>query len=324
MKIVLLDCNTIVSNNDVSLDPICGLGDAVCYDILTPEQILSVTKDADAIICNKANMTAEIMENCPNLKFIGVFATGYNNIDLEAADRLGITVCNVPGYSTPSVTQHTIGLMLSLAGSICAYDRSVHSGDWCRSAAFTYLTEPMCEVQGKTLGIFGFGAIGQSVARAADALGMRVIVCTRTKRDNCPYPQVTKQELFATSDFISIHCPLTPGTRHLVKGETLGLMKKSAFIINTSRGGVICEPDLIDALEKGTIAGAAIDVADVEPMKEGDPLLNAPNLIITPHVAWATPEARRRLIDIVAANLHCYFNGQTQNCVNHPEKGKGE
>ncbi len=321
MKIVLLDCNTVVSDNDVSLDPICRLGEAFCYDLLTSEQIISVSKDADAIICNKANMTAEIMDNCPNLKFIGLFATGYNNVDLDAADRRGITVCNVPGYSTHSVTQHTVGLMLSLAGSICAYDRSVHSGDWCRSAAFTYLTEPMCEVQGKTLGIFGFGAIGQSVAKVAEALGMKVVVCTRTKKPDCPYTYVTKEELFRSSDFISVHCPLTPETRHLVNGTTLGMMKKSAFLINTSRGGVICEPDLIDALERSVIAGAAIDVADVEPMKEGDPLLKAPNLVITPHVAWATPEARERLISIVADNLKCYMTHKTQNCVNHPEKG---
>ena len=316
MKTVVLDCNTVVSNGDISLEPICALGDTHLYNMLSPDQILDVAEDADAIICNKAIMDERLMEHCKNLKYIGLFATGYNNVDLAAANRRGITVCNVPGYSTHSVTQHTIGLMLAMAGSICAYDRSVHSGDWCRSATFTYLTEPMREVYGKTFGIFGFGAIGQSVAKAADALGMRVILCTRTKRDDCPYEYVSKEELFAQSDFISFHCPLTDDTHHLVNGDTLALMKSTAYLINTSRGGVIDEEQLIKALNEGNIAGAAIDVATVEPMQEGNPLLSAKNLIITPHVAWATPEARERLVDIVAQNLKGFMEGKTQNCVN--------
>lgn len=317
MKTVVLDCNTVVSNGDISLDPICRLGDTYLYDMLSHEQILEAAKDADAIICNKAVMDRDIMEQCANLKFIGLFATGYNNVDLDAANEKGITVCNVPGYSTHSVTQHTIGLLLALAGSICAYDRSVHSGDWCRSAAFTYLTEPMCEVQGKTLGIFGFGAIGQAVARAAEGLGMKVIVCTRTQREGCPYKFVSKEELFATADFVTLHCPLNEGTHRLVNSHTLSLMKKSAYLINTSRGGVVDEAALIKALNEGQIAGAAIDVAVSEPMKEGDPLLKAKNLIITPHVAWATPEARGRLVDIVADNLSSFMEGNVKNCVNN-------
>jgi len=312
----VLDCNTVVSKGDISLEPICALGDTHLYDMLSEEQILQVAEDADAIICNKANMNSRVINHCKNLKYIGLFATGYNNVDLDAATKRGIAVCNVPDYSTHSVTQHAIGLMLSMAGSICAYDRSVHSGDWCRSAAFTYLTEPMCEVRGKTLGIFGFGAIGQSVARVAEALGMKVIVCTRTEKPNCQYEYVSKEELFKGSDFITLHCPLTDSTRHLINKDTLSLMKSSAYLINTSRGGVINEADLIDALNSGKIAGAAIDVATNEPMKEGDPLLKAKNLIITPHVAWATPEARRRLVGIVAKNLECFMKGAPQNCVN--------
>ncbi len=316
MKTVVLDCNTVVSNGDISLEPICALGDTHLYDMLSEDEILQVAKDADAIICNKANMNSRVIDHCKNLKYIGLFATGYNNVDLDAATKRSIAVCNVPDYSTHSVTQHAIGLMLSMAGSICAYDRSVHSGDWCRSAAFTYLTEPMCEVRGKTLGIFGFGAIGQSVAKVADALGMKVIVCTRTQKPDCPYKYVSKEDLFKNSDFITLHCPLTDSTRHLINKDTLSLMKSSAYIINTSRGGVINEADLIDALNSGKIAGAAIDVATNEPMKEGDPLLNAKNLIITPHVAWATPEARRRLVNIVAKNLENFMNGAPKNCVN--------
>lgn len=316
MKTVVLDCNTVVSNGDISLEPICALGDTFLYDMLSEDEILQVAEDADAIICNKANMNSRVIDHCKKLKYIGLFATGYNNVDLDAATKRGIAVCNVPDYSTHSVTQHTIGLMLSMAGSICAYDRSVHSGDWCRSAAFTYLTEPMCEVRGKTLGIFGFGAIGKSVAKVADALGMKVIVCTRTQRPDCPYEYVSKEELFKNSDFLTLHCPLTDSTRQLVNKDTLSLMKNSAYIINTSRGGVINEADLIDALNSGKIAGAAIDVAVNEPMKEGDPLLNGKNLIITPHVAWATPEARRRLVGIVAKNLESFMQGAPQNCVN--------
>ncbi len=312
----MLDCNTVVSNGDISLEPICALGDTHLYNLLSEDEILQVAEDADAIICNKANMNSRVIDHCKNLKYIGLFATGYNNVDLDAATKRGIAVCNVPDYSTHSVTQHAIGLMLSMAGSICAYDRSVHSGDWCRSAAFTYLTEPMCEVRGKTLGIFGFGAIGQSVAKVAEALGMKVIVCTRTQKPDCPYEYVSKEELFKNSDFITLHCPLTDSTRHLINKDTLSLMKSSAYIINTSRGGVINEADLIDALNSGKIAGAAIDVATNEPMKEGDPLLNAKNLIITPHVAWATPEARRRLVGIVAKNLESFMQGAPQNCVN--------
>ena len=316
MKTVVLDCNTVVSNGDISLDPISKLGDTHLYNMLSEKEILQVAEDADAIICNKADMNSRVINHCKNLKYIGLFATGYNNVDLTAATEKGIAVCNVPGYSTYSVAQHTIGLMLAMAGSICAYDRSVHSGDWCRSATFTYLTEPMCEVKGKTLGIFGFGAIGQAVAKIADALGMTVMVCTRTQKPDCPYKQVGKEELFKTSDFITIHCPLTESTRHLINKESLSLMKSSAYIINTARGGVVNETDLINALNSGKIAGAAIDVATTEPMKEGDPLLDAKNLIITPHVAWATPEARRRLVDIVAQNLECFTKGNLQNCVN--------
>jgi len=317
MKTVVLDCNTVVSKGDISLEPICALGETHLYDMLTHSEILKVAEDADAIICNKAIMNAEVMAHCKNLKYIGLFATGYNNVDLDAANKRGITVCNVPDYSTHSVTQHAIGLMLAMSGSICAYDRSVHSGDWCRSAAFTYLTEPMREVQGKTLGIFGYGAIGRSVARVAEALGMKIILCTRTKRPDCPYEYVSKEELFKRSDFITLHCPLTDDTRYLVNSDTLALMKPTAYLINTSRGGVIDEGALINALNRGQIAGAAIDVAANEPMKEGDPLLKAKNLIITPHVAWATPEARLRLVDIVAKNLEYFIEGNPQNCVNN-------
>ncbi len=318
MKTVILDRCTIIKDGDVSFDPITSVSDTEVYDMLTHDEMLSVLADADAVICNKAVIDADIIEKCKSLKYVGLFATGYNNIDLESANKHGVYVANTPGYSTCSVAQHTIGLMLTLAGSISRYNSSVHSGDWCRSAAFTYLTEPMCEVSGKTLGIFGFGEIGRAVAKVAEALGMKILVSSRTeKRDG--YTYVSRDELFKKSDFLTLHCPLTDHTKEVVNKETLSLMKPTAFIINTSRGGVINENDLCDALERGIISGAAIDVATTEPMRESDPLLKAPNLIITPHVAWATYEARSRLVKLVGDNLKAFVEGRPQNIVNRPE-----
>lgn len=319
MKIVVLDRCTIVSNGDISLDPICSAGDTVIYDMLSEDEIIAAASDADALICNKANINRRIIYACKNLKYVGLFATGYNNIDLEAANERGIYVVNAPGYSTNSVVQHTIGLMIALASGICSYNASVKSGEWCKSAAFTYLTEPTVELCGKTLGIFGFGTIGKAVARAAEGLGMKIIASTRTVSQSDKYEFVSRDELFMRSDFLTLHCPLNEATREIVNKRTLSLMKKSAYIINTARGGCVNEAELYSALSDGTIAGAAIDVVTVEPMAESNPLRLAPNIIITPHVAWATVESRRRLVDMVADGLNAFKNGHPVNVVNSPE-----
>ncbi len=320
MKIVILDRCTVISNGDVSLNPITALGDCDIYDMLSEDEIVTAAKDADAIICNKAQITRNIISKCPNLKYIGLFATGYNNIDLEAANDYGVYVVNAPAYSTSSVVQQTFGLMLALASSICSYNSSVQSGIWCKSAAFTYLTEPMCEISGKTLGIIGLGTIGKAVARVAESFGMKVIAYTRTVKPDCEYETVGLDEVFSRSDFVTLHCPLTDSTKEIVNSRTLSLMKKSAFLINTARGGCVNEADLCKALNEDTIAGAGIDVVTVEPMREDNPLRSAKNTVITPHVAWATLEARRRLIGIVADGIDAFKNGTPINVVNSPKQ----
>ncbi len=320
MKIIILDRCTVISNGDINFDPITTLGECEIYDMMGEDEIITVAKDADAIICNKAVITRRIMNECKNLKYVGLFATGYNNIDLEAANERGIYVVNAPAYSTNSVVQQTFGLMLALASSICRYNASVQSGEWCKSAAFTYLTEPMHELSEKTLGIIGLGTIGKSVARVATAFGMKVIAYTRTVKPDCEYETVGLDELFSRSDFVSLHCPLNDGTKEIVNARTLSLMKKSAYLINTSRGGCVNEADLCKALHNGLIAGAGIDVVTVEPMREDNPLRTAPNTVITPHVAWAAVEARRRLIDIVANGIAAYKNGSPINVVNNPKE----
>lgn len=317
-RTLLVDRCTIVEKEDVDLSPILRLSDTTVCDLLTHRELLEKACDADAILCNKAVIDREILEACPRLAFVGLFATGYNNVDLAAADERGVCVANVPGYSTDSVAQHTISFLLALATSLTTYNETVHSGEWCRSAAFTYLTQPMTELTGKTLGIFGFGEIGKAVAGIAAAFGMKVLVHTRTQPLGCPYELVSREELFRRSDFLSLHCPLNDQTADLINRETLSWMKPTAYLINTSRGGTVVEEDLCDALNRGVIAGAALDVVRVEPMREDNPLLKAKNCILTPHTAWATLEARKRLVGMVAENLDAFLKGAPIHIVNHP------
>lgn len=314
MKIVILDRNTITTG-DVSLAPIEALGEVRIFDTLAPESVVSAIGDADAVIVNKAKITAEVMDACPNLRFVGLFATGYNNIDTEAAKARGIVVCNVPGYSTSSVTQHTFALMLHFASHVDAYAASVARGDWANAETFSYLSFPISELSGKTLGIFGFGAIGRSVASVAKAFGMNIIATVRRPIAFEGVEFVDKDALFARSDYLSLHCPLTEETRHFVNAETLSKMKPTAVIINTARGGVIEEQALTDALNGGKLRGAGIDVLDVEPMRKNHPYLTAKNCYITPHVAWGSIEARTRLINLVAKNILAFENGEPINVV---------
>ncbi len=315
MKITILDRNTITTG-DVSLAPIEALGETLIYDTLPHEKLAETIGDSDAVIVNKAKITAEIMDACKNLRFIGLFATGYNNIDTEAAKKRGIAVCNVPGYSTNSVTQHTFALILHFASRADDYAASVARGDWANSATFSYLSFPISELYGKTLGIFGFGTIGKSVASVAKAFGMKVIATVRRPMEFEGVEFVDQNTLFTRSDYLTLHCPLTNETRHLVNEKTLAKMKPSAVIINTARGGVIEEEALTNALNSGRLRGAGIDVLDIEPMRPHHPYLTAKNCYITPHVAWGSLEARTRLIDLVAENLRAFEMGAPINVVN--------
>lgn len=313
MKLIILDKCT-VTKGDVDLSPLEAFGEVEYYDLLTKEEIKKVLVGADAVICNKAKIDREIIE-ASSLKYIGLFATGYNNIDVEAAHEKGITVCNVPGYSTDSVAQLTISLLLELAGNASSYARSVADGDWKRSKQFSYFFAPITEIKGKTLGIYGLGTIGQAVAKIALAFGMKVIAYSRTKKNIEGIAEVDRETLFKESDFLTFHCPLNAESALAVNAESLALMKRTAFIINTARGGIIDEPALADALEKEVIAGAALDVLTEEPMAENCVLFGAKNCIITPHIAWAAYETRVRLIELVAKNIDAFVKGEPINTV---------
>ena len=316
MKIAVLDRCT-VTRGDVSLSPLEELGEVRYFDLLPPADVPTAIGDCDAVVVNKARITAQVMDACPNLKFVGVFATGYNNIDVAAADERGIVVCNVPGYSTAAVAQHTIALMLHFASHADDYAVSVGQGEWVQSRAFSYFKYPVTELAGKTLGIFGYGTIGRAVAKIALAFGMTVIATSRSHTSGCEgeVTFVDADTLFASSDYVSLHCPLTPETEKAVNARTLALMKPSAVLINTARGGVTDEQAVVDALNEERLRGAGIDVLCEEPMRDNHPYLTAKNCYVTPHVAWGSLEARTRLIGIVADNLIAWRDGKSQNCV---------
>ena len=316
MKIAILDRCT-VTNGDISFAPIEAVGEVRYFDLLPPADVPAAIGDCEAVIVNKAKITAEVMDACPNLKFVGLFATGYNNIDVAAADERGIVVCNVPGYSTDSVAQHTIALMLHFATRADDYAASVAAGDWVKSKAFSYFKYPVYELSGKTLGIFGYGTIGRAVAKIALAFGMTVIATARshTNGSEGEVTFVDADTLFAQSDYLSLHCPLTPDTERVINTRTLALMKPTAVLINTARGGVTDEDAVVEALNEGRLRGAGIDVLCEEPMRDDHPYLAAKNCYVTPHVAWGSIEARMRLVDIVAQNLKAFELGKPQNCV---------
>lgn len=314
MKITVLDTNT-VTNGDLSLKAIEQFGEVSYYDMLSEDGIIEASKTSDIIICNKSEITNRIMENCKNLRFITLFATGYNNIDLKAAQKYGITVSNAPGYSTDSVAQHTFALILELAESLSSYTSSVKRGDWTRQEKFCYFSYPLSELAGKTLGIIGFGAIGRRVSRLARAFSMEVLCNARSEKSAEGVRYCTKEEIFRKSDYITLHCPLNDETRGLINEKTIALMKPTVRIINTSRGAVIDEKALCQALNSERIAGAAVDVLEKEPMPKNHPYLTAKNIIVTPHIAWATDEARQRLIQLVCKNLEGFKNGKPINVV---------
>lgn len=315
MKIVILEAAT-VSKNDVSFEEIYRLGEVREYPLTPVDKIVEYVGDAEAVLCNKTPFTAEVLEACHNLKYIGLCATGYNNIDVAAATRLGITVCNAPAYSNAAVAQQVFSFILRYTNRTSAYNRFVHNGGWIRSETFSAFEYPITELAGKTLGIIGYGRIGRQVAKIAHAFDMNVIVNTRTAKQDSSVKFVGLKELLSKSDMITLHCPLTDETNGLIDLDALKLCKPTAILINTSRGAVINEADLAYALENDIIAGAGLDVLCEEPMSADNPLLNAKNCIITPHIAWAPIDTRKRLITIVADNLSAFINGKPINTVN--------
>jgi glycerate dehydrogenase len=313
MRIVILDGLT-TNPGDVSWEPLERLGSLTVFDRTAAGDVGARAVDADAILTNKAIVGREQIAALPQLKYVGVLATGFNIVDVAAARERGIPVCNVPEYSTPNVVQATWAMILELANQVGHHDRTVHEGHWAACHDFCYWHGELVELAGRTLGIVGHGRIGRGVAAVGRAFGMRVI---HHRRQGGGDPAcVDLDTLFRESDVVSLHCPLTPETKGLVDARRLAMMKPTAFLVNTARGPLVDEAALAAALNAGQIAGAAVDVLSVEPPPASNPLLAAKNCVITPHVAWATRDARRRLIDVTAANLAAFAAGQPQNVVN--------
>lgn len=316
MKIVVLDGYTL-NPGDLSWEGFKKLGTCDIYERTSPELTVSRCRDAEVAITNKVVFDKNVIGQLPGLKYIGVLATGYNVVDTVAARKAGITVTNIPSYSTASVAQMVFSHILNFVQNVSAHAISVSSGKWSESRDFSYWLSPQTELAGKTLGIIGFGQIGQAVARIGIAFGMKVIFSNRSKKESVNGAvQVELSHLLENSDFISINCPLTSENVGFINSQTISRMKPSVFLVNTGRGPLINEQDLADALNSGRIAGAGLDVLSAEPPLKENPLLKAKNCFITPHIAWATSEARSRLMDIAVENLKAFSEGKIKNKVN--------
>lgn len=315
MKIVILDWKTMTMNNDISPDCFKSLGEVSCYDYTPNELAAERIADAEAVLCNKVLITDEVMKKCPNLKYIGLFATGYNNIDIDFAAENGIVVCNAGEYSTMAVAQQVFAYILHHYNKISRYDDAVKNGEWIGSESFSYFPYATEELLGKTLSVVGYGSIGRAVAKIGSAFGMNVIVNTRTAPQSCPYTVTGLQAAVKQADVLTFHCPLTEATKGLVSKELVSQMKESAILINTSRGAVVNETDLADALKNHKISAAYLDVLENEPMRADTPLKALENCIITPHIAWAAYETRKRLLEIVYDNLDGFLKGSIRNSV---------
>lgn len=311
MKIVILDGAT-AKGRELNFDFLNQFGEVTYYDVTYPDEVLSRAKDADILVINKIVLDRATLSACKKLKLINILATGYNVVDIDAARKLGITVCNVPYYSTNSVAQLTFAFILEFANKLSLHTQSVARGDWQNCADFAYTLDTLHELNGKTLGIIGYGSIGRKVAQIGKAFGMNILVSTRTPVDGC----VSKEEVFENADFITLHCPLNEGSKLMINEKSLSMFKPTAYLINTARGGLIDEEALANALNQGKIAGAGLDVLTCEPPKADNPLIHAKNCIITPHMAWASVEARVRLLHATEDNVRAFLQNSPINKVN--------
>ena len=318
MKIVILDGHA-VNPGDLNWDFLHKYGEVTVYERTPVEEVAKRIGDADIVLTNKSPINEEILKVCPNIKLVCVLATGYNVVDCEATKKRGIPVCNVPDYGTAAVAQFTFAMLLDLCHKVAYHAQTVRDGKWCACPDFCYWDTPQMELAGKTMGIIGYGSIGQAVGEVAQALGMKLLVHSRHTRpelesETCTYTDM--EMLLSQSDVVSLHCPQTEQTTGMINKDTIAMMKDGAILLNTSRGGLVVEQDLADALRSGKLRGAAVDVVSREPIDPNNPLLTAPNLLMTPHIAWAPLEARQRLLTIAEENLQAYANGQPINVVN--------
>ncbi len=318
MKIVVLDGYTL-NPGDISWEGMEALGELTVYDRTKAEDVAERIGDAEVVYTNKTPITKETLDACPGVKFIGVLATGYNIVDTAAAKEKGIPVSNIPTYGTAAVSQFAIGLLLELCHHIGEHSDAVKDGEWTSNPDWCFWKYPLVELDGKTMGIIGFGRIGQDTGKIAQALGMKVLAYDsfpkkELESDTCHYTDL--DTLLKESDVIALHCPLFPDTEGIINKDTIAKMKDGVMIINNSRGPLVVEQDLRDALDSGKVAGAAVDVVSTEPIQMDNPLIGAKNVIITPHISWAPRESRQRLMDIAVDNLKCYVDGKPQNVVN--------
>lgn len=316
MKIVILDAYA-ANPGDLSWDEFAALGELTVYDRTAQEDAAARIGDAEVVFINKVRLTDDIFAACPNLKLVSILATGYNIVDLAAAKRRGITVCNVPGYSTRAVVQMTFALLLEICQQVGLHSGAVHTGRWQTCPDFCFWDRPLIELDGKTMGIVGYGAIGSAVGTVAQALGMKLLVTARHEK---PVPEgarfVSLPELLAQSDVVSLHCPQTAENARMIDAGALAQMKDGAILLNTARGGLLDEQAVANALRSGKLLAAGMDVVSAEPIRADNPLLTAPNCFLTPHIAWAPLETRRRLQTISAENLRAFLAGKPQNVVN--------
>ncbi len=320
MNMVILD-SYVENPGDLSWAPLEKLGNLTLYDAIPENNVDEIVRcigDAEVVITNKTPLPAEVLRRCPTVKCIAILATGYNIVDIECAKELGIPVCNVPTYGTFAVAQFTIAMLLEICSRVAEHDRTVHAGKWQNSPQWSYWECPLMELADKTLGIIGFGRIGQQVARIASAMGMKVLAYSRTETEEgrklADY--VDLPTLLSASDVVSLHCPLFPETEGIINRSTIAQMKDGAILLNASRGGLVVDADLAQALHSGKLSAAALDVVSQEPIRPDNPLLNAPNCILTPHIAWAARECRQRIIDTTVDNVRAYCAGSPIHVVN--------
>jgi len=317
MKIVVLDGYTL-NPGDLSWEGFKNLEELIMFDRTPADKVAEHIGDAEIVLTNKTPITKETLDACLGVKYIGVLATGYNVVDTDAAKEKGIPVTNIPTYGTSAVAQFVIALLLEICHNVGAHSQAVHEGRWASCADFCFWDHPLTELDGKTIGFIGFGRIGQAAAKIASAMGLRVLACDTFESDEGRQlaEYVPFEELLSRADIISLHCPLLPSTQGIINKDSISRMKDNVIILNTARGPLIEEQDLADALNSGKVSAAGLDVVSVEPIKEENPLLKAKNCFITPHIAWATGESRKRLMDIAVNNLKAFLSGNPTNVVN--------